>query len=241
MFPSSSTAPATAPVRLQLIGDFEVCAGLEPVRVRRCGQKLLAFLALSRSAVARPVLAGTLWPESPGSQAAANLRSAVSRLPRPLGRQLVKSVGNRMALAEDLLVDLYGANALIQSPARPTGPAPGNWCADLLTSWDEDWVLLERERYRQARLHALEKLSEQLREQRRYGEAMQVALDALSGEPLRETAHRLIIEVHLAEGNAAEALRQYHLYRELLRSEMGLAPSAGLRHLVRPLLERPED
>ncbi len=50
-----------------------------------------------------------------------------------------------------------------------------------------------------------------------------------------------MIEAHLAEGNAAEALRQYHQYRELLRTELGIAPSNALRQLVRPLLERPED
>jgi len=211
------------------------------VRIRQSGRKILAFLALSTHAVSRPALAGTLWPESPGSRAAANLRAAISRLPRPLGHPLVKSVGPRMALTDEVLVDLHHAHDLIEDSARATGPAPGSWCADLLPTWDEDWVLLERERYRQTRLHALERLSEQLRVQRRYDDAMQAALAALAGEPLRESAHRLVIEVHLAEGNAAEALRQYHLYRELLRTELGLAPSAGIRTLVRPLLERPED
>ncbi|MBT0770916.1 bacterial transcriptional activator domain-containing protein [Kineosporia sp. J2-2] len=191
--------------------------------------------------MSRPTLAGTLWPESPGARAAANLRAAISRLPRPQGRHLVRSAGARMELAGDLHVDLHHAEHLIEKSSGTTTSTPESWRSDLLPFWDEDWVLLERERYRQARLHALERLGEQLRSQRRFGEAMQAALAALSGEPLRESAHRLAIEVHLTEGNAAEALRQYDLYRRLLRSELGIAPSTALRQLVRPLLERPED
>jgi DNA-binding SARP family transcriptional activator len=47
--------------------------------------------------------------------------------------------------------------------------------------------------------------------------------------------------VHLAEGNAAEALRQYQTYRSLLADELGLGPSPALRRLVAPLLGRPVD
>lgn len=236
-----SSSPATAPIHLKLLGDFDVLAGPQTVPVRRCGQKLLAYLAISRGAVHRPAVAGSLWPESPTSRAAANLRAAISRLPRPWGRSLVHSTEGRVSLAPDLLVDLHDATAMIENPLEAAGPAPQSWSADLLPLWEEDWVMLERERYRQARLHALETHGRRLLEERRYGEAMQAGLAALDGEPLRETAHRLVVEIHLTEGNAAEALRQYHLYRELLRSELGIAPSSGLRQLVRPLLERPED
>jgi DNA-binding SARP family transcriptional activator len=63
----------------------------------------------------------------------------------------------------------------------------------------------------------------------------------VSGEPLRESAHRAVIEVHLAEGNPGEALRQYDLYRRLLRVELGLSPSQAIRSLVAHLLGRPTD
>jgi DNA-binding SARP family transcriptional activator len=51
----------------------------------------------------------------------------------------------------------------------------------------------------------------------------------------------VVIEVHLAEGNHAEALRQYQGYRHRLREELGLAPSPVIRALVAPLLGRPAD
>jgi DNA-binding SARP family transcriptional activator len=50
-----------------------------------------------------------------------------------------------------------------------------------------------------------------------------------------------VIEVHLAEGNPAEALRQYESYRRLVRDELGLTPTAEIRSLVAGLLGRPAD
>jgi DNA-binding SARP family transcriptional activator len=53
-----------------------------------------------------------------------------------------------------------------------------------------------------------------------------------AAEPLRESAHRILIRIHLAEGNSAEALAQYHRFRALLHDELGLEPSAEMRALV---------
>ena len=50
-----------------------------------------------------------------------------------------------------------------------------------------------------------------------------------------------MIAVHLAEGNHAEALRQYDGYRRLLAAELGLPPSPEIRRMVAPLLGRPID
>ena len=49
---------------------------------------------------------------------------------------------------------------------------------------------------------------------------------------MRESAHRLLIQVHLAEGNRAEAGRQYEIYRNLLATELGIEPSASIKHLL---------
>jgi DNA-binding SARP family transcriptional activator len=113
--------------------------------------------------------------------------------------------------------------------------------ADLLPEWDEEWLGVEQEAYRQKRLHALERSAAALCEHGRYTDALAAGLGAVRSEPLRESAHRRVIEVHLAEGNLSEALRHYDGYRRLLAQELGLAPSQRLRRMVAPLLGRPLD
>jgi DNA-binding SARP family transcriptional activator len=51
-------------------------------------------------------------------------------------------------------------------------------------------------------------------------------------EPLRETAHRVVIRAHAAEGNLVEAHRQYRRFEDLLQRELGVAPSADIRALA---------
>ncbi|NUK13677.1 SARP family transcriptional regulator, partial [Streptomyces lunaelactis] len=91
---------------------------------------------------------------------------------------------------------------------------------------DEDWVLFERERIRQLRLHALDALAEELARRGSHALALETALTSVRIEPLRESAHRAVVSAHLAEGNLIEALRHYHAFRRLLYEELGVEPSS---------------
>jgi DNA-binding SARP family transcriptional activator len=97
--------------------------------------------------------------------------------------------------------------------------------SELLPGWHDDWVECERERLRQLRLHALEAASNRMLRLGQFSLALDAALEAVRSEPLRETAHRAVVEVHLAEGNAAEAVTAFRRYRSLLRDHLGLEPS----------------
>jgi DNA-binding SARP family transcriptional activator len=103
---------------------------------------------------------------------------------------------------------------------------------ELLPGWYEEWVLIERERLRQLRIHALEALGERLIATRKFGRAVEAGLAAVAAEPLRESAHRILIRADLAEGNQAEALRHYWMYRRLLWDELGLRPTSQIEGLI---------
>ena len=81
-------------------------------------------------------------------------------------------------------------------------------------------------------MHALEMLADKLARAGRYSEAVQAAYAAVDTEPLRESAHRAVVQVHLAEGNTAEAVRAYEAFRDLLDRELNVAPSAKMDALL---------
>jgi DNA-binding SARP family transcriptional activator len=139
-----------------------------------------------------------------------------------------------------VLVDLHVSSAHARRVLRKEAPGdqegdPNRFGGDLLPDWYDDWVLIERERFRQLRLHALEALCEALGGAGAYGMAIEAGLACVAAEPLRESAHRALMKVHLAEGNPAEAVRQYRLYRKLAAEELGLAPSGQMQHIVQAL------
>ncbi|MGY1781951.1 AfsR/SARP family transcriptional regulator [Geodermatophilus sp. SYSU D01036] len=185
----------------------------------------------------RAVVAGELWPDVPEDHAHGSLRSALWRLQRA-APGLVHASGTVLSLAEGVRVDVQELGhwaRRVRDPASSLAevdiPDVG-LRGELLPGWYDDWVLLERERLRQLRMHALEEVAARLAAAGRYGDALQAAYAAVRGEPLRESAHRVVIRVHLAEGNVAEAVRAYERFRVMLADHLGVQPSEPMTRLV---------
>jgi DNA-binding SARP family transcriptional activator len=147
---------------------------------------------------------------------------AVSRNHLQLSACLEVDVWNTVAEAQQVIEGRDGQD--VQPDCLLAG--------DLLPDWYEDWVVLERERIRQLRLHALETLGQRLIDQGRPAQAIEVGLAAVAADPLRESAHRVVISAHLAEGNHSEALRQYRAFERLLDEHLGIGPSERMLDLI---------
>jgi DNA-binding SARP family transcriptional activator len=228
---------ANAADRVVLLDGFELHCRGELVELPVTAQRLLGYLALQDRTVARSQAAATLWLDSTDKHAAASLRSALWRLRRP-GYPLVETTQNHLRLARWVRVDYRdlrsAAQELIEGDAgRVTTIDPVRLSGELLPHWLDDWVLLERERFRHLRLHALEALCGRLTRLGRYSDAIEAGLAAVACEPLRESAHRLLIEAHLAEGNGTEAVRQYRWYCALLHDELGVRPPLAMERRIR--------
>jgi DNA-binding SARP family transcriptional activator len=179
---------------------------------------------------------GTLWPNVGEQHARGCLRTTIWRLNRDEPR-LVGPAGDALVLRPEITVDTRAftnsARAILQgSPSAGAGGGVLGALGDLLPGWYDDWVIFERERLRQLRLHALDTLASRLAAEGRYADALEAAIEATRLEPLRESAHRVIIAIHLAEGNGAEALRHYELFRDLLGTELGIKPSRQLTNML---------
>lgn len=235
--------------RLNLLGEFRLELDGQPHHVPASARRLLAHLAVVHRGrrADRASLAESMRPDSDPARATSTLRSVLWRLPRERGRALVLADAAEVWVNPELEVDLWKAEAQAQLLCAASDPPVvelGDLSLlehDLLPSWHDTWLSVERESFRQRRLHALERGADLLCRVGRYHDALSAGLDAVASEPLRESAHRRVIQVHLAEDNHAEALRHYDGYRRLLADELGLAPSPSMRRLVGPLLGRPMD
>jgi DNA-binding SARP family transcriptional activator len=226
-------------VRLALLRGFELRCDGHTVPLVLSAQRLVAFLALHERLLPRTYVAETLWTDVPDRRAWGNLRSTLWRLGR-LRERVVEQFTDQIQLACEVVVDVREGNRV--ASRLMAGDDVGNLSVDqrafegeLLPAWCDEWILTERERHRQLSLHALELLCEHLAAEGQYGRAVQAGLAAVNAEPLRESAHRALIGVHLAEGNANEAIRQYELFDHLIRDELDLRPSDQLNDLITAL------
>jgi DNA-binding SARP family transcriptional activator len=232
-------------ISLSLLSGFELRRDGRPLAVAPSAQRLLAFLALHRGRLARIFVAGHLWSDASEQRATAALRTALWRL-GTADPGIVRCEGQSLLLDPAVTIDVAEGAGLARqalggcdTPTSTAALAGLRDSGELLPDWYDDWVLIERERFRQLRLHALERLCETLSAQGRHAEATDAAIAAVASDPLRESAHRALIAAHLAEGNCGEAIRQYDSCRRLLRRDLGIAPSPALDGLVAHLRPAP--
>lgn len=216
--------------------DLRVAGEVVPLGLR--ARRLLAFLAI-RGCTSRTVVAGTLWPEVTDARAHASLRSTLHELSR-LDPQVLLHATGTLRLAPAVRVDWLVARRVAHRVVQRDGHYPGAISLlrhDLLAYWSEPWLADEQLAFQQLRVHALELLCRRLSADGRHALAVEAGLLAVASEPLRESAHRVLIGAHLAEGNRFDAREQYRRCALLLRTELDVEPTPELRRLLAP--ERP--
>ena len=219
--------------RVTVLGSFSVTAHGDPVPLEAEARRVVAYLAVHRRPQHRTALAADLWPGETAAAAAALLDESLAG-----AGALLTDAGadGPVALDPAVEVDLDEAMTLVRAlavvPGHPdTVPADlpaaaALLSADVLPAWADAWLDVERERFRQIRLNALEELSSALIAAGRFADAVTTARVAVRTAPSRETARRALIEAHLAQGEIAEAVAEYDEYQELLRSSVG-GPTSG--------------
>lgn len=221
---------------VRLLDGFGLVVAGREVVLPVHAQRVLAFLALSRPhgpVQQRTTLAERLWCGGSHERAQASLRTAVWRIRKADGG-LVCADRLRIRLGTRVEVDversLGQAARLLAGVGElaPADAAQAGLTADLLPGWEEDWLMVERERIHQVRIQALVALSHRLCELGRFMPALDAAYTAIAAEPLHDAAHAALVDVHLAEGNRTQARRHVDQYAQLLWDEMGLRPSKEL-------------
>jgi DNA-binding SARP family transcriptional activator len=217
------------PVALSILGCFDmVRGGARPV-LPHPAQRLVALLCVG-GGIERSHAAGILWPEVEHAHALANLRTALWRL-RCISPGIVRSFGAELRLDPTIRVDMREAEALAHRILYETLTLPEARRAssrlprDLLPDWDDEWLEFDRERFRDLRVHALERLCDQLSALGENADAVQCGLLAVQGEQLRESSHRALMRAHIAEGNRARALQVFRRLERMLDRELQVRPS----------------
>lgn len=223
-------------VRISVLNSFELRRDDDIVVLPHDARRVIAYLALNRRPQPRTSVASVLWPQLGDQQAAATLHATLTQL-RTAAPGVIEEAADELAIAPAVDSDLESALAtvrLLEDVSQYRRELIDPLCKDVLPDWSDAWVPVERERYRQIRLHAMESLCRRLTAAGLHSAAIEVGHVLVDVEPWRESARRALIEAHLAEGNISEAVRQYDSFVELLRSGGGFARPSELMGLFTP-------
>ncbi len=244
-------------LEISLFGPFQVRLAGKLVRSFPTikAQALLAYLAVETGKPhRRETLAGLLWPEQPEELSRASLRQAIFQLRQILppnsllvDRQEVElnpELNVRIDVAEFLLlfneVKGHRHTGISQCPVclerleKAAGIYRGDFLAHLYLEdcqLFEEWALLKREWLRREALHGLNLLAATFLAQHKPQDAYPWAWRQVELDPLREEAHRQVIQALALQGRRSEALAQYETCRRILDEELGVPPSVETQTL----------
>ena len=189
-------------------------------------------------------MAGLLFPEMPEPAALGNLRFTLSGLRG--------SIGDRTAQPPYLIIDrnslqfnrssnhwldtgafeeliATGSQLSISMPSLQQGSSlyrgdfmegfslPG--CSSM-----EEWILVQREHFRQMQLKALYNLSIENERQGKYDQTLTYAYQILELEPWAEGAMRQVMRILAWTDRRGEAVAQFRRFQGLLENELGVEP-----------------
>lgn len=208
----------------------------------RQGRIVLASLGLAERPMVRDVLGERVWGQDPAPAWERDLSALVSRLRSALARTgveaRIRGVGGSWELVvASELVDVRRARVAAHDLRRHAVRGHHDRVAaasatvldvvqrPLLPGEQAPW--LDDARAELTRLHreALEATARAELERGDVAAARASVIAALDLDPLREPVHRLGMEVELAAGNRAEAVRAYDDLRRLLADELGMDPA----------------
>lgn len=219
---------------------------------------LFVYLLLNRDhMIHRETICAALWLGSSEGQARAQLSKSLWRLRSALDQALpdgaaaiVTQADCLVGLDESLidadcwrLADAVGAIEFTadgdvsiqeaQALSDTIRQCQGTFCAGLF----DDWCDEQRTANEQLLLDAIDRLIRFHRSQHNWAQAVSWARQAVAVDPLREDMHYAIMDSYRSMGNTASAIRQYERYRQVLASELQIAPSKKMLTLFGDLTQ----
>ncbi len=232
-------------LEIRLLGGFELRRDGVPVLLpSRPAQSLLAYLALSAgTAHRREKLAGLLWPEADDDNARSNLRHALWRIRKAIEpNQSVTPflLTDELAVAFNAGADYWLDTAILGrngGALREQMDELAVYRGELLPGFYEDWVSLERERLEAVFQHRMQRLLEQLVQERHWADVLESAERWIALGHAPEPAYRALMLAHAEVGDRSSVAAVYRRCREALLNVLGVEPSRTTQRLYERLRE----
>jgi DNA-binding SARP family transcriptional activator len=198
----------------------------------RKSRALLAVLIMEADRwVSREKLASLLWSDRGTKQARNSLNQALYEIRRAevaLGTNLIERESERVRLISCRIdSDLFRFKGLLETdPLAASEFAVGELLTDLgiLDGEFVDWLNRKRVELSDDLAAGLRRLADDAMSTNRVKTAISANQRILEMDPIDEPARRQLMDLHIRDGNRAEAMRQYQICKELLATELGVPP-----------------
>jgi DNA-binding SARP family transcriptional activator len=247
-----------ASLQIRLLGTLALTwnGNLLPVPCSPKVRSLLAYLICNHDRpISRDRLVGVFWPDRSDAHARRALSQALWQI-----RSSLDPVADRLVTERDVVTFEIHAGDWLDVEAFERAANQGQttdglhtrststhllelsvaadlYRADFMENIYDDWALLERERLRERYLGVLERLILLCKQGGAYEKALAYAQRLSAVDPLREEAHRELMQLYHLLGRSQAALEQFVTLRDLLIRELGAQPTPSTTSLYHEIVD----
>ncbi len=207
---------------------------------------LLAYLAVQKRPQSREVIADLFWDALDTSRSLGSLRSLVLRTRRAVPELATTRKQLSFGSLPETVVDLHQLEqALTSQDISQIDQALALYQGEFLADFYlpdaprfNDWLLLEREGWRQQVLLAYIKVCQSYLDQQLWREGVVVAQRWLALDPLDETALQFLLQFLANTGQGEQAIQFFDYTRQQLWDELGVEPVAETVRLIETIRQQ---
>jgi DNA-binding SARP family transcriptional activator len=236
-------------LRLCLLGPPQIWVGHNPLTfATRKALALLVYLATESDTQPRDKLLALLWPDSAARQGRGVLRTTLAYLRRAFDASAVNSAAYLLVEADtvafnfeaDFDLDLCRVAEAMRSPQLALLElAAQGYRGDFLEGFSlpdapafDEWASLQREHWHRQMGGVFDRLSQLQAEARQFETGVATAARWVAHDPINETAHRRLMQLHALSGDRTAALQAFAACQTILKAELGIDASAETKALA---------
>jgi len=241
-----------------LFGAYPIRVDGQPWHLGISGttERLFQYLLVNHERESRrEYLADLFWRSSTPERQRSALNSAIWRIKRQLSGvdgidlccdgpaiflQIDDSVGVDARELTGIVHSLTPGDDISEDVAGRLRRALEACDAPFMDGVTSDWVLTERERLFNLQIRGLTLLMHWLGQQRQYEDALEIGRRLLAADPARESAQCEVMWLYMLNGQRAQAIRQYKVFRAWLRQELDIEPMPETKALYDHIRQEPD-
>lgn len=243
-------APKTPRLEILSFGEVRINHNGRPVNISdwqtREARELFLFLLHSRP-LTKEQIALEFWPDISPARLKMRFKINMYRIRRALGQDVIRFENDRYEFNRkiDHSWDRAKVDELLPLLKDPSSAQRMDLLVQLtellknpyLEDVHAEWAVSDQLRYQDLYRDLMVELAGIHLNQGRNQECLEIAGMVLNSDPLREAAHRMIIQAHASLHNPTGMILQYRKYQETLMSELGIQPSREMNTFFEQLLD----
>jgi DNA-binding SARP family transcriptional activator len=260
---SSGSPPPLTDLTVNVLGPIEIFR--DPSKpfapdawTTRRSRDIFCYIATSKHRrVAKDVLIDTFWPDEDPAVIEKNFHPTISHIRKalnsrqPFKQNFIVFRDGAYQLNPELTFlidaeefDRHFADAEVakrekdNERLRASLEAAHRCCrGEFMEGIYEDWADERRNFYSEQFGRVTSALAKLELAEKRLASAKKYAEETLSVDPYREDIHRLILKIYAAQGKPAAVKKHYEFMQRLLKTDLGVEPSAETRRIAAELLK----